>query len=90
MFVFLAAKGQWKQLWTSDGGWVVEKIGTPTEGGIYLEGTSTFANGTVKKSRENLTKNRDGSVRQLLEDWDEPSKTWKPTFDAKYVRKATK
>jgi tetratricopeptide (TPR) repeat protein len=90
LFVFVAAKGQWKQLWTSDMGWVVEKIGTPVENGIYLEGTSTYANGTVKKSREHLTRNPDGSVRQHLEDWDEAAKEWKTTFDAKYVRKASK
>jgi len=87
LFVFEAAKGRWKQLWTSDRGWVVEKTGTPIEKGIYLEGTSTFANGTAKKSREYLTQNADGTVRQLLEDWDEESKTWKATFEGKYVRK---
>lgn len=86
LFVFEASKGAWKQLWTSDTGWVVEKVGTPIENGIYLEGTSRFANGTVKKSREYLTKNPDGSVRQLLEDWDESSKEWKATFDGKYVK----
>jgi hypothetical protein len=90
LFVFEAAKGRWKQLWTSDGGWIVEKVGTPIENGIYLEGTGSFANGTVKKSREYLTKNPDGSVRQLLEDWDEDSKAWKPVFDGKYVRKKDK
>jgi hypothetical protein len=88
LFVFLAAKGQWKQLWTSDQGWVVDKTGTPVENGIYLEGTSTFADGRVEKSREYLTRNPDGSVRQLLEAWDEEAKAWKPSFDGKYVRRA--
>jgi tetratricopeptide (TPR) repeat protein len=87
LFVFLARKGEWKQLWSSDAGWIVEKVGTPIENGIYLEGTSTFANGQVQKSRERLTRNADGSVRQLLQDWDEETKTWKTTFDGKYVRK---
>jgi hypothetical protein len=87
LFVFEAAKGQWRQLWTSDTGWVVQKVGVPVEKGIFLEGTSTFADGTVKKSRENLTRNPDGSVRQFLEDWDEKAGAWKPTFDATYVRK---
>jgi tetratricopeptide (TPR) repeat protein len=87
LFVFQAAEGRWKQLWTSDKGWVVEKIGTPIDNGIYLEGTSTYANGTLKKSREHLTRNADGSVRQLLEDWDDEAKSWKATFDGKYVRK---
>jgi tetratricopeptide (TPR) repeat protein len=90
LFVFEAAKGQWRQLWTSDAGWVVQKVGVPIKDGMYLEGTSTFANGTVKKSREYLTRNADGSVRQLLEDWDEKAGAWKPTFDAKYVRKRSK
>jgi tetratricopeptide (TPR) repeat protein len=87
LFVFDASKGRWKQLWSSDRGWIVEKIGTPIENGIYLEGTSTLANGTVKKAREYLTRNPDGSVRQLLEDWDDDTKSWKSTFDGKYVRK---
>jgi tetratricopeptide (TPR) repeat protein len=90
LFVFEAANGQWRQLWTSDTGWVVQKVGVAVKDGIYLEGNSTFANGTVKKSREYLTRNADGSVRQLLEDWDEKAKAWKPTFDAKYVRKRSK
>jgi hypothetical protein len=90
LFVFVAAKGQWKQLWTSDTGWVVEKVGAPIENGIHLEGTSTYANGTVKKSREDLTRNPDGTVRQHLQDWDEKAQEWKTTFDAKYVRKASK
>ncbi len=87
LFVFEAAKGRWKQLWTSDGGWIVEKVGTPVENGIYLEGTGTYADGSVKKSREYLTRNADGSVRQLLEDWNEQAKEWKVTFDGKYVRR---
>ncbi len=87
LFVFLPSTGTWKQLWTSDKGWTVEKVGTPVENGIYLEGTSTLVNGVVSKSREYLTRNPDGTVRQLIEDWDEATKTWKVMFDGKYVRK---
>jgi hypothetical protein len=88
LFVFEPAKGIWKQLWSDDTGWIVEKTGTPVENGIYLEGVSRFPDGSVKKSREYLTKNSDGSVRQLLEDWEEQSKEWKVVFDGKYVRKS--
>jgi hypothetical protein len=87
LFVFEVPTGTWRQLWTSDAGWVIQKVGTPVENGILLEGTSAFANGTTKKTREHLTRNPDGTVRQHMEDWDETNKRWNSTFDAKYVRK---
>jgi tetratricopeptide (TPR) repeat protein len=83
-FIFLPDQGKWKQLWTSDRGWRVEKIGTPIENGIELEGTSTQPDGTSAKARERLTKNPDGTVRQLLEDFDEASASWKVVFDGLY------
>lgn len=86
-FVFLPDQGKWKQLWTSDRGWRVEKIGTPIENGIELEGTSTQPDGATVKARERLTKNPDGTVRQLLEDYDEASKSWKVAFDGLYKRR---
>jgi len=84
LFIFLPDQGKWKQLWTSDRGWRVEKIGTPTENGIELEGTSTQPDGSSVKARERLTKNQDGTVRQLLEDFDAASQSWKVVFDGLY------
>ena len=69
-----------------DRGWLIEKTGTPIDNGIRLEGSSYQPDGSMKKSRESITRNDDGSVRQFLEDWDEESKTWQATFDGKYVR----
>ena len=86
-FIFLPEQGKWKQLWTSDRGWRVEKIGTPIENGIKLEGTSTQKDGSTVKAREMLTKNPDGTVRQLLEDYDEASGIWKVVFDGVYKKK---
>ena len=85
-FVFEASKGTWKQLWVSDGGWIVEKEGKAIKDGIRMEGTSRFPDGRVIKAREMLTKNADGSVRQFMEDYDEKTKKWVAVWDAKYVR----
>lgn len=87
-FVFDAAKGTWRQLWVGDGGWIVQKIGKPIKDGISLEGEGKYPSGVVTKSREKLTKNPDGSVRQFMEDYDEKTKKWTVSFDAKYVRKS--
>lgn len=84
-FVFEASKGTWKQLWVSDGGWIVEKEGKATKEGIKMEGTSRYPDGRVIKARESLTKNADGSVRQFMEDYDEKEKKWVAVWDAKYV-----
>ncbi|MCB8932881.1 MAG: hypothetical protein M9921_05200 [Fimbriimonadaceae bacterium] len=86
-FVFDAADGTWRQLWISDTGWIVQKTGKPIQGGISLEGESKYPSGKKTKSREKLTKNADGSVRQLIEDYDEATKKWTVAFDGKYVRK---
>lgn len=88
-FVFEASKGIWKQLWISDDGWIVEKEGKAIKDGISLAGTSRFPDGRVIKARETLTKQPDGSVRQLLEDYDEKTGKWTVSFDAKYVRVKT-
>ncbi len=86
-FVFLPDTGQWKQQWSDDRGWRVEKVGTPIENGIQLEGTSTQADGTTVKAREALTKNQDGTVRQLLENYDAATASWQIVFDGTYRRK---
>lgn len=85
-FVFEGRKSTWKQLWISDGGWIVEKEGKAIADGIQLEGTSRFPDGRVVKAREKLTKNADGSVRQMMEDYDDNAKKWVVVWDARYVR----
>lgn len=86
LFTFDVKNGTWRQLWIDDKGWVVDGIGFAVENGIKFEGESKLPNGTTGKIRTTLTKNPDGSVRQLIES-EGPPGTWTVGFDAKYVRK---
>lgn len=85
LFTFDRSRGEWKQLWVDDRGWIVEKVGVPIENGIRFEGWSYNADGTKQRARTTLSKNDDGSVRQLIE-MQGPDGNWSPSFDGKYVR----
>jgi tetratricopeptide (TPR) repeat protein len=86
LFTFDSAKGQWKQLWVDDRGWTVEKVGVPIENGIRFEGWSLNVDGSKQRAKTTLSKNPDGTVRQLIEFEDKDGK-WSVVFDGKYVRK---
>lgn len=89
LFTFEPSKGTWRQLWIDDKGWTVDGIGVVIDNGIRFEGDSIFANGQKGRIRTTLSKNPDGSVRQLIET-EGPPGTWTVGFDAKYVRKNAK
>ncbi len=89
LFTYDQAKGQWRQLWIDDRGWTIEKVGVPIENGIRFEGWSMHTNGSKQRARTTLTKNPDGSVRQLIE-LEGPEGTWTAGFDGKYVRRKSK
>lgn len=86
LFTFDRSKGEWRQLWIDDRGWIVEKTGVPIENGILFEGWSYNAGGGKQRARTTLTKNPDGSVRQLIE-LESPDGKWTSAFDGRYVRK---
>lgn len=87
LFTFDQDKKEWRHLWTSNSGWTVTRIGKPVKGGIYFEGTSVTPGTKDQKTREWITKNDDGSVRQLIEIQDPKTKKWSTSFDGHYVRK---
>lgn len=89
LFTFDAKEGTWRQLWIDDRGWVVDGIGVPIENGIRFEGESIYPNGQRSKIRTTLSKNADGTVRQLIETMGADGK-WTVGFDGRYVRKSAK
>jgi tetratricopeptide (TPR) repeat protein len=86
LFTFDPANGTWRQLWVDDRGWTIEKIGKPIENGILFEGWSINADGSKQRAKTTLTKNPDGTVRQVIEFEDKDGK-WSVVFDGHYVRR---
>lgn len=80
-----AGRGQWRQIWVSTDGTVIEIEGGLRDGAMVLEGALTNPDGTTQPYRGTWTPNPDGSVRQFLEISEDGGKTWGTWFDGKYV-----
>ncbi len=92
-FFYDAITKQWKQIWITQNstrpGGLKEKILIKEfeEGGVRFQGKYPNTDGNTIFDRTTLTPQSDGSVRQLIEISTDEGKTWKPTFDAEYVKK---
>lgn len=87
LYTFLAAEKKWKQIWTSDAGWITEKIGTPVKGGIRFEGSSTYPDGTKTMDRESLMILGKDRVRQVIEQSADGGKSWTEVADGTFIRR---
>lgn len=83
-----AERGVWHQTWVDSSGGILMLEGA------FKDGVMTLTDATLpgKKDPQKLneiawSKNADGSVRQLWRTSDDGGKTWKVSFDGKYVKK---
>jgi hypothetical protein len=68
---------KWHQFWVGTGGSVLQLSGTFADGVMTLENPS---------NRIRFTHNADDTVRQTWDISTDAGKSWKTTFDGKYVR----
>ena len=78
---------KWHQFWISSGGGVLHLSGTVSEGVLTYRGPSLSPSGAVVENRLSFTRHADGSVRQFWETSGDSGKTWRVSFDGKYVRR---
>jgi hypothetical protein len=82
---FLPSKGEWRQVWVGSGGTLIDISGGPVDGGMHLEGTIEYvAREEVVAFRGTWTPTGDGRVRQLLEEFDLASQSWRTWFEGVY------
>lgn len=87
LFAYDAGEKCWRHVWTNRDGWTVFRSGRPVKDGIYFEGVSAQPGQKNQKTREWITKRKDGTVRQLIEAQDLKTKKWVVIFDGIYSRK---
>ncbi|MBS1716246.1 MAG: tetratricopeptide repeat protein [Armatimonadetes bacterium] len=84
-FIFDQASKVWRQLWVSDTGWVVQKVGHQVKNGIEFEGKQLQRGGETM-AKESLIAYSPDRVRQRGETSTDGGKTWTVSFDLTYVR----
>jgi len=83
---FFHSTGKWHQTWVSNSGYLLLDGGL-VGNAMVLTGTRTTKAGK-SIDRISYTPNPDGSVRQVWDVSTDGGKTWKTTFDGKYVKKS--
>lgn len=82
--------GKWRQIWVASGNYSLEIEGGLRDGSMVMEGEIYYYRMDAKYSfRGTWTPEKDGSVRQHFEQFDEESGEWRDWFDGRYVRKET-
>jgi len=77
--------GKWQENWVSESGSVTHYTGELREGAMHFIGETHNANGTVMKSRSNISPLPDGKVHHLIEQSFDDGRTWTVFFDGTYV-----
>ncbi|MEO1029599.1 MAG: hypothetical protein AAFX02_11160 [Pseudomonadota bacterium] len=78
--------GLWRQVWVSQAA-NIDYDGGPTEaGGIRLQGTIHYRNGTSNPFWGEWTPQEDGTVKQYFEQMDPATNKWSPWFLGIYTR----
>jgi len=83
---FNANAKQWKQSWVDSMGSAYDFLGEAFPGRVVYTRDVVDAEGKTMKNRLTLSKNEDGSVRQLSET-SADGRTWKTGYDFTYVRR---
>ena len=78
----------WRQVWVSGPGYSIDYAGgLDQNGAMVLTGTiHTYATKTSAPFRGTWTKQDDGTVRQLFEQFDSENNTWAIWFDGTYTK----
>ncbi|HMW01368.1 MAG TPA: hypothetical protein PLL06_15790 [Acidobacteriota bacterium] len=93
LFYYLPATKRWRQVWVTEQanrtGGVKEKelIEELKDGGLRFQGEIMLPTGKTYLDRTTLTPLSKDKVRQVIEFSMDGGKSWKPAFDAIYLRK---
>ena len=78
---------QWRQIWVDDTGTVLDYTGEFKDGAMRFVGWNRDATGKRLEQKLTFFAVAPDTVRQLFEQSDDGGKTWKPTFDGRYVKR---
>ncbi|MEP6732983.1 MAG: hypothetical protein ABJE10_20235 [bacterium] len=79
--------GKWRQIWIADSGGVLDYTGEFRDGAMRFAGWNLDAKGNRVEQKLTFFAVAPDTVRQLFEASTDGGKTWKPTFDGRYVRR---
>ncbi len=77
---------KWRQVWTAEDGASLDYEGSFSDGAMRFSGWSLSDKGERTQQKLTFFRVAPDTVRQLFEASDDGGKTWKPTFDGRYVR----
>lgn len=83
------ASAQWKQVWVSARGGIVEMAGALEGGAMRFKGRQISPQGRVELHKTTLTPLADGRVNQRIEQSQDGGETWYVAFEGVYVRKGS-
>lgn len=89
LHMFNATSGNWQQNWVTATGAVVNFVGEFKDGKMHYTTEGTMPNGTKFTRVTHIYPINKDTVRQHGEASTDGGKTWTPTFDLTYYRKAT-
>jgi hypothetical protein len=78
---------KWRQVWTDDGGGVLDYTGDFVDGAMRFQGVTLDAKGNRTLQKLTFFPISPDSVRQLFETSTDEGKSWKSGFDGMYVRR---
>ncbi len=79
-------RDEWRQLWVSAGEYAIDIVGGLTDGSMVLLGEIyNYGSNETFEFRGTWTPNRDGSVRQFFEQYNDETEVWDSWFDGRYV-----
>jgi hypothetical protein len=79
--------GKWRQIWMSDSGGALDYTGEFSDGAMRFVGWNKDAKGNRVEQKLTFFAIAPDTVRQLFEASTDGGKTWKSTFDGRYVRR---
>ena len=91
-FYYDPASARWKQVWITDRAWQLggtkekAELPGPEAGPLRLQGVLVAPDGRRILDRTTLTRNADGTVRQVIETSIDAGLTWTSRWDALYRR----
>ena len=79
--------GKWRQIWVADGGNSLDYTGEFRNGAMRFEGWTRGPQGERVLQKLTFTPFGTDTVRQTFEASSDSGRTWRVTFDARYVRR---
>jgi len=76
----------WRQIWMDEGGWSLDYEGEYKDGAMRFNGWSRGPNGERRLEKLTFFNISSDTVRQVFEQSADSGKTWRTTFDGRYVR----